>query len=361
MKSVHSLRYLKIEIKTSAELLDALVSFDQLEELHLSSQVWSPQKSVELFEPLWSRLRVLSLWLVSDWQDSSEADASSMAKLTEAGPTRLEELNLTMASDKTWDPYYLLQLQLVQKSPKLVRLGLTCQSSRGKVEPSFVDTPRLCQIEYLEFHGDSTRRGNLEAILKGMPRLKGLRLHCFYFDNNSWAKLMDEFPHCLEILTCVDVRGCKVSGKLIMDMLSSLSNLDTFMATYIVDTDIEHTISSSAPWACEHLKTLQMGFIQETGGVLPLFLARVASLTQLETWSLSPEFLPTAPSCIIYRSRWQPYSSCSLKLSLDTDLETLSSLCNLKRFEGPKVSHKMHWREADVQWVLKYWVMEETC
>jgi len=68
-------------------------------------------------------------------------------------------------------------------------------------------------------------------------------------------------------------------------MLLCLPNLVTFVADYITDLDL---MENTGSWTCgPRLKKLGFAFVQTRDDTLPLFLARIAKLEQLEDWSLN--------------------------------------------------------------------------
>ncbi|GJJ72328.1 hypothetical protein EMPS_04685 [Entomortierella parvispora] len=364
MQAPKSLQCLRIENNTSTELLDALVFFEHLEELHLSLQNCTPPKWVDLYEPLWSRLRVLSMNLIdADQDDDSLANTASMERLRQAGPTRLTELNLNLSVNYEISSFYPFLVELMLKSPNLVRLGWTFRLCSFPVTPkeTFANALRsrqMCkQIEYLDFRGDFLDHTDLEVMLETTTGLKGLQLDCYSFDERSWAILKGNFPRCLETLTYLDVRGCSVPAEMAIEMLFTFMNLETFMAVGIKDTDIERARVSQGPWVCRRLTRLQLGVIPAADGTVPHFLAQVALLDRLEIWSLDFYFQRRDSYDI---GRHRP-GDRNIELSLETGLDTLKNLRNLKVFEGSVVAYKkIHWQEAEVQWVLKHWVSLET-
>ncbi|KAG0049265.1 hypothetical protein BGZ83_005906 [Gryganskiella cystojenkinii] len=377
------------------ELLDVISQhYHQLEELNIGQLSDSPVSWIERFESLWSRVRVLTLH--GDWFSRCQRVVpydytEILTRLETVGLTKIEDL--TLGSDITFhDPIVQIQLFLVLRSPRLVRLTWTFdhleQSQEGPVTlmAKAIRQGRFSvqqqqqrdhqeqghPLESLALCNGQFRDQDLCVVLKFMTHLRCLNLFNTNFGPGSWRILQQEIPRYLTTLQCLNIsRSERSTGAMVHDVLCSVYNLKEFSGNYIKDTNLEEDIRS---WVCLGLRVLNLAMVRTREGTEPLFYAQLSRLEELEKLNLGlgivQEIEEATWNNVFYYNRddLDLYVAMNnpFRLSMRHGLDQLRSLKRLYYLEGPDtddvLSHverldadKTLWKEnEEVRWVLEH-------
>ncbi|KAG0045544.1 hypothetical protein BGZ83_009256 [Gryganskiella cystojenkinii] len=370
-----------------------------------------------LYDPLWSRLQLLS-WKFVDphyykYEDhGSEANTdiiaglSSMLSRTTSTVTTIQYLTLDASPSCCCWPVIQRHLFLIFSSPELIRLKWICNweplEKRGMIAllvaalrmmttetaSSIGATTTACttslspsppfssslsspfakpfgrQLEHLDLFNATFSNVDFKELMQTCSALTRLVLYHSSFDASSWAILKQAIPHCVTTFKELLLAGSEnLSGSAIHDILCTLSGLESFSGNYVTDIDFS---ADRRPWVCRKLQRLTLAFmISEREKGQSRVFERLSNLTELTDLRLS--LLPSLELCVLWPRYTSTenfrapgfidgdYKSCQcLEMSLDAGMGALNSLSRLTRITGPHCARIM-WGEAEFQWCLEHW------
>ncbi|KAG0045517.1 hypothetical protein BGZ83_009293 [Gryganskiella cystojenkinii] len=374
---------------TSDPFLEMIVhNCKNLRSLELSRMKYvhnTPERWVELFEPMWSRLQTLSIG--GEWFHKQSISSELLDRLSRRGSrdNSVRDLSLHVQGKCDWD-LVEFQLAYILKCPELSRLKWAvnvrdeidtksamallveadastsairattegrCEGVRSKkVTSSLLGQLESLSLPYMDFPNPV-----FKALLKSLALttvLQGLDLSGTSFNQESW-QLFKDTPRLLTSLRDLNLQNCKgVSGTIVHDIMCSMPSLETLLADYISDRDMlmAPTEAQHRSWVCLGLKKLYLAFLLHERESQPQVLARLSALTKLEYLSLNTYGI----SCHAHQTHLDPDDErdCSLRLNLAQGLDQLKNLSRLTYLVGPR-SELAPWTDAETGWVKEHW------
>ncbi|KAG0049264.1 hypothetical protein BGZ83_005905 [Gryganskiella cystojenkinii] len=351
----------------SANLVEALEGFGpQLERLRIDNLfLRSPDQWMNLYESIWSRIRVLYLGEES-FQLVNEKSLDLTAfypQLENATPTKIQDLTI-FATNSDWS---VIQVQwlLIAKSPELVRLTWDC-SEYGDSPDSFQPMTELANalrngypqstvLESLAVPMSTFSSKDLQHVLEHKHQLKELNVNSTNFDLNCWTVLKG-LPRYLSTLTHLNLGFCdQMTGAIAQDILCSVTSLIELEVDYMKDTSL---LQDPRSWVCLSLKKLTIMLLrtEEDGSLIP-FLNQVARLERLEYLDLRGAIACYENADVAPHVR-DGLPLYPLELTLETGLNQLRTLGRLKSLSVP--DNVSIWSEPEARWVLEHWIKIET-
>ncbi|KAG0047386.1 hypothetical protein BGZ83_007552 [Gryganskiella cystojenkinii] len=357
---------LMISGSISEELLRAIAScqnlarFKSLDMFLDKNGLWQ-----ELYEKVWSRLKILTLegyWFCSEDEVAFPYHPPSESELTQlsarvGGSTKIQELSIRSGEDDYGEKIMLAHLWVIRQCPDLLRLEWYSKLDDPAEAPMryLADEYRSGgqgwpKLESLELEGMPFCPEDLQVLAESMPRLVELDLNETLFSLDSWRALQN-VPMMLTQLRVLKVQGSdELPGSAIQEILCSLPKLEILHARKIATEDI---LNDNRPWVCENLRFLYLGF--ELNSPLPqppspsspsaMIMSRLSKLVKLEALTLNIfEFKKTG--------------AAQLGFTLSEDLDQLRTLGRLQIVCGPpygKGFARIPWSSDEVTWVENHW------